>query len=175
MGPASIFGAATRRRPFRCLVAMGMSFLEYVAAIVGCYSALPPDERQRLHTWESEYLDGSGNYRTSDWPGWEKYIGRFEPTPPKPKDTFGYVYLIQSTTGYCKIGSSRSVSNRVRQLQCANPEPLTLLHQFPSANARHDELSFHARFAERRVRNEWFALTDEDIADICLSTFKRAP
>ncbi|NHF68429.1 GIY-YIG nuclease family protein [Xanthomonas hortorum] len=148
---------------------MGMSFLEYASAMIGCYSALPRDERERLHAWESDHLGGPESYGTSDWPGWEKYIGKFRPPQPTPKDTFGYVYLIKSSTGYCKIGSSRSVSNRLRQLQCANPEPLTLLHQFASANAQQDELSLHARFAEKRVRNEWFALTVDDIAHICAS------
>ncbi|WP_202841483.1 GIY-YIG nuclease family protein [Luteimonas saliphila] len=143
-----------------------MSFVEYCIAAVGCYSALPHDERERLHAWEAEHLDGSGAYGTIDWPGWEKYLGKFELPPPRVRDTFGYVYLIQSTTGYCKIGSSRSVPNRVRQLQCANPEPLTLLHQFPSADAQQDESSLHARFAPRCVRNEWFALTEADIASI---------
>jgi len=144
-----------------------MSYLEYASAMIGCYSALPLHERECLLAWESEHLDGSENYGSSDWPGWEKYIGRFQPEPPKLKDTFGYVYLIQSTSGYCKIGSSRSVSDRARQLQCANPEPLTLIHQFPSANAQQDEFVLHTRFADKRVRNEWFALTDEDIAHIC--------
>lgn len=143
-----------------------MSFLEYAAAMVGCYSALSPEERKRLRAWELEHVDGSGNYGTSDWPGWERYIGEFRPMPRKTKDACGYVYLIQSTTGYYKIGSSRSVPNRLQQLQCGNPEHLMLLHQFPSANARQDELSLHARFADRRVRNEWFALSDEDIAHI---------
>lgn len=149
---------------------MGMSFLEYTAAILGCYSALPPEERERLRAWELKYVDGSGNYGTSDWPGWEKYIGEFRPGPRKAKDTSGYVYLIQSATGYCKIGSSRSVPNRLKQLQCGNPERLTLVHQFFSANAQQDELALHARFADRRVRNEWFALSDEDIARICAPT-----
>lgn len=146
---------------------MGMSFLEYCAAIVGCYSALPPEERESLHAWEAEHVDGYGDYGTADWPGWEKYIGRFKQSPAAAKDTFGYVYLIKSTAGYYKIGSSRSVQNRVRQLQCGNPEPLMLLHQFPSADAQQDEFSLHAKFAERRVRNEWFALTAADIESIC--------
>ena len=146
---------------------MGMSFLEYAAAMVGCYAALPLQERESLHAWEAEHVDGSGAYGTSDWPGWEKYIGKFQPPSPATKETYGYVYLIQSATGHCKIGSSRSVQNRLRQLQCANPEPLTLLHHFPSANAQQSELALHSRFADRRVRNEWFALTEAEIASIC--------
>jgi hypothetical protein len=145
---------------------MSMSFLEYAAAMVGCYSALPPHEREDLHAWDARHVDGSGAYGTSDWPGWEKHIGRFKPPPPKTKVMFGYVYLIQSDTGHCKIGSSQSVPRRIQQLQQANPGPLTLLHQFPSANAQQDERSLHNKFAHKRLRNEWFSLTDADIASI---------
>lgn len=146
---------------------MGMSFLEYAAAIVGCYAALQPHERENLHVWEAEYIDGSGKYGTSDWPGWEKYIGRFQPAEPGRKETFGYVYLIQSDSSQCKIGSSLSVSNRIRQLQCANPGQLTLLHQFPSENAQQDEFALHNKFAHKRVRGEWFSLDSADIVSIC--------
>ena len=58
-------------------VKMSMSFPEYCAAMVGCYSALPDHERAELHDWESEHVDGSGVCATSDWPGWEKHIGKF--------------------------------------------------------------------------------------------------
>ena len=39
---------------------------------------LPPDEEAALNAWESEYLDGH-SIRTSDWPGWAKYL------PPRPE------------------------------------------------------------------------------------------
>lgn len=39
---------------------MGISISEYCIAIIGCYSALLPDERESLHAWEAEHLDGSG-------------------------------------------------------------------------------------------------------------------
>ncbi|WP_225856740.1 GIY-YIG nuclease family protein [Achromobacter xylosoxidans] len=136
----------------------------------GCYSALSSAERERLHAWEAEHLGKSGKYGTSDWPGWERYIGRFEPASRQPKETDGHVYLIQSARGYCKIGSSRSVSTRLRQLQCANPEALSLLHQFSSPTALRDELALHAQFAHRRIKNEWFALTEQDIECICKIT-----
>jgi hypothetical protein len=146
---------------------MSMTFLEYCAAMIGCYSALPKIEQDELHAWESSHVDGSGNFGTSDWPGWEKYIGKFEPPRKQEAVTFGYVYLVRSGTGHCKIGSSKNVATRIRQLQCANPENLVLLHQFPSVNAKEDELGLHKKFAQKRIRNEWFALTYEDIESIC--------
>jgi len=145
---------------------MNTSFLEYGAARVGCYSALPAHECAALHAWESRHVDGSGRFGTSDWPGWEKYIGQLEPSTPKERDTFGYIYLVQADTGHCKIGSSQPVARRIQQLQSANPSPHVLLHQYPSANAQLEERRLHKKFEHRRVRSEWFALTDADISGI---------
>jgi hypothetical protein len=52
----------------------------------------------------------------------------------------------------------------MQQLQTANPGPLVLLHQYPSANAQLAEYALHKQFSSERLRNEWFALTDADIA-----------
>lgn len=147
---------------------MNMTFLEYSAAMMGCYATMPVREREELHAWEAKFVDGSGAFGTSDWPGWEKYIGKFEPPSRREKDQdkFGYIYLIRASTGHHKIGSSRSVQARLKQLQCANPQPLVLLHQFPSANAQRDESALHDQYSHRRVGNEWFALTESDVARI---------
>lgn len=143
---------------------MAMSFRDYAAAMYGCYSTMPDEEREALHAWEAEHLDGSGTYGSSDWPGWHRYIGKFQVQPVPSRDTFGSVYLIQSDAGHCKIGSSQSVSARLKQLQCANAGQLSVIHQFEAADALREERRLHAAFAHRRIRNEWFALTDSDIA-----------
>lgn len=50
--------------------------------ITGVYAALPPHERAALEQWERENLDGR-TVASSDWPGWDKYIG---PAPtPEPR------------------------------------------------------------------------------------------
>ncbi|MGN6150839.1 MAG: hypothetical protein ACTHOH_02375 [Lysobacteraceae bacterium] len=59
------------------------TFSEYAAAMIGCYAALPQHEREELHAWELQRVDGSGVYCTSDWLGWEKYIGIFQPREQK--------------------------------------------------------------------------------------------
>jgi len=145
---------------------MGMSFHEYTGLILGCYAAMPDHECQALHAWEEKYLGTLDGYGTSDCPGWEKYIGTFQLPERVKKDTFGYVYLIQSEAGFCKIGSSKSVITRLKQLQCANPQKLSLIHKFPSPNAAGAERELHGIFAHRRVRNEWFDLTEQDIIDV---------
>jgi hypothetical protein len=150
----------------RTLAVMRGSFLEYSAAMIGCYSALPTSQREALHAWERQHVDGSGEYGTSDWPGWIPYIGKYEPEPPSPTIKAGMVYLIQERSGLCKIGSSRNLEQRMTQLQCANPHELRLLHHFASSQMLQDERKLHTRFLHRRVKNEWFALTEADIADI---------
>lgn len=149
------------------------TFLEYASAMVGCYAAMPEHERQQLHEWEAENLGVSGDVGTSDWPGWQKYIGHFQPEAKKT-NTFGYVYLIQCSTGECKIGSSRSIARRFQQLQSANPNLLSILHYFPSENSKQDEYALHKAFGHKRIRNEWFALSGEDIKEICAIEFRGA-
>jgi hypothetical protein len=36
---------------------------------------LTEEDKKLLEEWDREVVDGSGKYATSDWPGWEKYIG----------------------------------------------------------------------------------------------------
>lgn len=36
---------------------------------------LTEEEKQSLKEWDQTEVDGSGKFATSDWPGWEKYIG----------------------------------------------------------------------------------------------------
>jgi len=133
----------------------------------GCYSAMPDDEKEALLAWEKGHVDGSGAFASSDWPGWAKYIGPIpDPTPDK-KSSFAHIYLIRASTGECKIGVSRNAQTRLAQLQTASPVPLTLLHCFPAMNARGVEAELHKRFDVKRVRNEWFLLSAEDIAVVC--------
>ena len=37
---------------------------------------LTEDEKRELAEWDRTRVDGSGKVGTSDWPGWEKHIGR---------------------------------------------------------------------------------------------------
>jgi hypothetical protein len=39
------------------------------------YEEIPEEDKQRLHAFEGEHLE-DGIAATSDWPGWEKYIGK---------------------------------------------------------------------------------------------------
>lgn len=74
----------------------------------------------------------------------------------------GYVYLLGGG-GYYKIGRSRNVSRRMRQLEIQLPWPVEVLHTIPCEDHHASEKALHERFAGKRANGEWFALDDEDV------------
>lgn len=86
---------------------------------------------------------------------------------PMP-DLSGYVYLLKYQHLY-KIGMSRfggqyrAAQIRDKRKLPAKPE-LIFEIAVPDMAAKEKEL--HIRFADRRVKGEWFALTPEDVAYI---------
>lgn len=79
-----------------------------------------------------------------------------------PLEREGYVYFIQQgddSSGPIKIGWSHNVSQRLAQLQTANPTPLRLLHRI--SGSFHDEQALHKKFASYRLNAEWFEASIE--------------
>lgn len=76
----------------------------------------------------------------------------------------GFVYLAWlETTEYYKIG--RSKTPRYRFLSTTHmPVDIVMLHTIPTNFTVWLERDLHERFAEKRVRGEWFKLTDNDLA-----------
>jgi hypothetical protein len=77
----------------------------------------------------------------------------------------GHIYVVESA-GYYKIGMAKIVARRVYQFSTEYPHPVTLVMSAPVENMREAEASLHARFADKRVRGEWFTLTAEDLETI---------
>lgn len=50
-------------------------FSAYMARVFKAYENMDEEEREELHRWEQEHLDGH-SVATSDWPGWEKHVGK---------------------------------------------------------------------------------------------------
>src|SRR2546425_6525605 len=53
-----------------------------------------------------------------------------------------------------KIGYAENADKRIAELQCGCPEDYQILTVFPGG--RDDEGGLHTRFAEYRIRGEWF-------------------
>lgn len=86
-------------------------------------------------------------------------------TADAPPETKGYVYLFRADTGVYKIGSSKDPSARLQSLGTM-PFGLELLHQMPSNDPHWVERMLHKRFGPKRVRGEWFALDEREVAAI---------
>lgn len=51
---------------------------QWFGKMITCVEALPPVERAAFEKWDHERPEG---VRTSDWPGFEKYIGKRPAAP----------------------------------------------------------------------------------------------
>jgi hypothetical protein len=75
------------------------------------------------------------------------------------------IYFVQrGTDGPVKIGKAVDPHARVRALQTANPEPLTLLAVAPGNRRR--EAQIHRRLASFRINGEWYKPVPELFAVI---------
>lgn len=80
----------------------------------------------------------------------------------KDENVVGYIYIVESG-GYHKIGKAMSVRNRVGELQVGNPNPIQIVLQKEVVNVGQIEKDLLDLFKDKKVRGEWFQLTDEDI------------
>lgn len=81
---------------------------------------------------------------------------KLEPTTSRRAQS---VYFISDEHGNVKIGYATSVQARFGELQVANASELTILLEIPGG--RKVEAELHTKFAEHRVRGEWFKLVPE--------------
>jgi hypothetical protein len=70
-----------------------------------------------------------------------------------------WVYFIADGAGHVKIGYAENVGARLTELQTGNAHPLTVLATVRGSCGL--ERALHARFADHRIRGEWFRLVPE--------------
>lgn len=78
-------------------------------------------------------------------------------------EKLGWVYFIQAACGSIKIGRARNVAYRIRDLQCANPQRLTLLAVAIDGGR---EAGYHRQFKDHRLHGEWFSPHPDILAEI---------
>lgn len=74
-----------------------------------------------------------------------------------------FVYLIRSTdNSVYKIGSTKNINKRIKELQTGNAEKIYLVDKYESTNAFKIEKGLHNFFQHKKKLNEWFDFSIED-------------
>jgi len=76
----------------------------------------------------------------------------------------GFVYLARGHPGEFKIGRTNLVDRRLSELGAMSAIEPTLVHEIKTDDPAGVEAYWHRRFADRRMRGEWFRLTALDVA-----------
>jgi allophanate hydrolase subunit 1 len=89
---------------------------------------------------------------------------------PEPKGGYGatgrrgYVYLIQSESGWYKIGRTINPEDRMKTFSVKLPFRVEYICLIQSEDMIALEAELHKRFEDQRFAGEWFDLTDNDVA-----------
>lgn len=78
----------------------------------------------------------------------------------------GFVYLIQSPTGYYKIGRTTNPKDRMKTFSVKLPFEVEYVCVIQTDNMYGLEQILHNRFADKRVNGEWFNLSPDDVEHI---------
>jgi hypothetical protein len=75
------------------------------------------------------------------------------------------VYLFGNRElGWFKIGKSRNIGNRFKDLCCVLPFSIEQIDVFECKDPGFVEVQLHRHFASKRMRGEWFQLDVHDLA-----------
>lgn len=131
-------------------------------AVAGGYLAVDPDRKG---------FNGKSCYLLGD-----KFASDAAYTRPQTKNTSQdyssypktgqYIYLIQGSDGYFKIGKTTQPRKRLRKLSVVLPFDIKVLHLIPTNDMSFVEKHLHEKYQHKRVRGEWFALSIDDVKEI---------
>lgn len=84
--------------------------------------------------------------------------------PSDDKVTIGYVYLLKhGSRREFKIGRTNNRLRREGEIALELPEKIEPIHVIETDDPAGVEAYWHRRFADKRMKNEWFALTADDV------------
>lgn len=75
----------------------------------------------------------------------------------------GWVYFLDSGLGYHKIGRTTDLKVNFNRYSSSLPIVPKYIHYIETHDTRTLEAAMHRQFASKRVRNEWYCLSSEDI------------
>lgn len=78
----------------------------------------------------------------------------------------GHVYLVEGANGVYKIGKTSQLHARMNFFEIKLPFDVNLICAIPSEDITTLEKQLHDKYANKRIRGEWFELTEQDVEDI---------
>jgi len=76
-----------------------------------------------------------------------------------------FIYLIQNKeTGHFKIGRTKNINKRIKQLQTGSSGELVLVDKFESNYASKLESYLHNIYSAYNISGEWFDLSYSDVS-----------
>lgn len=143
--PSSRIRHLWRKKPFMCLDVSSVAKYDLITQFMRAFDDV---------SW--------GNRKLEDSKG---LVFRPDLSRPTLMPVVGFVYLFKSSDLY-KIGKSIDTLNRKRQVERDVREDLREVHRFKSNDYTRAEAILHQRFAAKRVRGEWFDLSETDLAEV---------
>ena len=136
-----------------CNSTNGLDFVDDILDKRGC------SDNEVMKTMYSELIDWRAVGRALVMPDQNKETDAPQRST-KQRNERSFAYFIESSmTGLIKIGRSVDPESRLRALQTASPDKLTLLKAIPEQVVSESEL--HERFSHLRRQGEWFEAADE--------------
>jgi hypothetical protein len=77
-----------------------------------------------------------------------------------------YIYIIENIVGNeinYKIGCTKNLNNRLKQLETGNPGMLNIIKYHKTKWGKKIEFTLHRMFKLDNIKNEWFKLDKKDI------------
>jgi hypothetical protein len=90
-------------------------------------------------------------------------VGNLERLIDGSYERTGYVYCISDQLGHYKIGFSKVLDRRIKQLATQPPFELELIHSHLVFDMVAYESAFHHTYRQKRLKGEWFSLSEKDI------------
>ena len=95
----------------------------------------------------------------------DEHLQEVDGAPVRPSGVSGFVYLFRSPCGF-KIGCARDPKRRFLEIVTLVPFELTIEHTIPAPDMYAAEWALHGQFQSKRIRGEWFSLSEDDVAHI---------
>lgn len=136
-----------------------------------------------LHNLENIYGDELKRSE-SDKETWSRWLLTFRRYPITKSHIFslfnedggeGYIYIAKAgISNHYKIGftANSDIDKRISAHQTSSPERLDKIGSFPVSSIK-TEKTIHKKFSQKKVRGEWFELSDEEVKDLLSSEWRR--